>query len=138
MVFTNEKVVDVGAFIAKIGVDISEIKEAYKSDIKFGIDVLAEIEKQILKAKEWENGALNDVDKIREIASKHKIDKVVIFPIPMANHNFTTGVKIYGRDYEKLAQDLGVYLLSSADVGENAVILDALEREHGITVYERA
>ena len=130
----NENFINVGACIAKIGIDMSNLSDDKKIFLKGTIDFGAEIEKVI--AKHNRLNQKNALNTFKDIAEKYDIDKIVTFPAKVLDQEFRF-TRIYGEKYADFAHEAGIMLVDSYLQQDTLPIFEEAEKKYGQILYEK-
>jgi len=134
--------IDYLASASKLGVELSDIPHDSKELRKLCIDLTAEFAKMIAanSPKMRPIYGLNSeaIWRIREVARRYDLDKVVVYPVTDVFNNIAVVFRFYGNSSEAVMRQLGVIPMSLKTAQENADRIAQCERNYGITIFERS
>lgn len=136
----NKNILDIGASIGKFSVERSNLSRDDKELAKSGIDVLSELLKsaqpQHVNLFTVYGFDLANIQRIKAIARQNSIERIVLFPVFYSNGGHEVLIRVYGEDRDKIFNAINVRQLYNTTDSEKSV-LDNLEKENGVIIYEK-
>ena len=122
--------IDTVANLTKLAVNFLPIDDFEKEKRKLDIDALALLLKQCVMSPTPE------VQRIRMAARLYNLDRVVVFPCTVKGRDEML-IRMYGGDTSAFCVHLNIPLLPVNRMCVNPILIDLMEHQHGVVLYDR-